>query len=211
MPVYAVNVITGWEEPLTHFINKNIKNARIREAYNILSIFNSPVFPGYIFVDMEFGADTYRALLNVPGVLCFLSPDFGIFPVSKEEKIRLEKARKNIKSPIGATVEIVRGKYEGTIGKISEINYPNLQIIPENFFHLEKKSLISVTINQVVLRDNITPFKAGVPVTIIQGEYAGLKGTIEKVNYPHVIVSSDIFGKEILIKSHVSDVEVITC
>jgi transcription antitermination factor NusG len=144
-------------------------------------------------------------------MLCFLSPDFGIFTVSEEERIRLEKARKNIKSPIGAIVEIVRGQYKGTIGKISEINYPNLYIVPENFFYLEKKPLINVTINQVILRDSAALFKTGTPVAIIRGEYAGLKGVIERTNYPYIMVISDVFGREILIKSHISNVEVISC
>jgi len=207
MPVYAVNVITGREAALSRFINRQ-KPPGVKKAYSPLSIFNTPVFPGYIFIDMKFEASAYKAVLDIPGVICFLSPDFGIFPLSPEEKARLNEAQKDLKSPIGAAVRVVHGLYEGTIGEVCEIRYPRLYIKPQKFFYLEKPPLLNVAITHVVLCGPEAVLNPGTPVRIIHGERAGLKGIIKKIGGSHAVIAVSIFDREILIESHISNLEV---
>lgn len=88
-----------------------------------------PLFPGYLFVQMEL-RDEYRyEVKNVPGVINFISSGNSPIPVGESE---IEHIMSLVNEPdttivrpdfeVGDNVQIVDGPFMGQTGVISEIN-----------------------------------------------------------------------------------------
>lgn len=152
---YVIRVISGTEE--------NVRSSLMqrREAFNlenhILEVFvpthdtitvrangekvTKPknIFPGYILVKMVVTNESWYIVRNTPNVTGFLGAGTIPVPVSGAELEQLKGALTekssafNIKLQIGEVVVIKSGAFEGSEGKIIEIN--------------EEKGLVKVEIN----------------------------------------------------------------
>ncbi len=187
MPVYTVNVLTGAEKDTARNI-KRINHPDIKKVYNPLSIFDEPVFPGYIFIEMPFKAEPYYAIMNIPGVLCFVSPAFGVFPLSTTEKNHLKALDMSFVSPVKKHVLIVKGSYAGLSGIIEKFVFPTV--------HIRSEGLLLKTGIRSIIEINAYKFpfpSVGSRVKIIKGSFKGISGYVEKI-YPE--------DKRILIKTN---------
>ncbi len=128
MPVYTLRVHTGKESFVAEKIEES-SIAGINKVHNPMSVYNTPVFPGYIFLETNLDSDTYYAILNIPFVIYFLSPMSGVFPIEENEKKHVEQigSEKPIEL-ISQNVKIVKGKYSGLSGTLDEIEYPHAKV-----------------------------------------------------------------------------------
>lgn len=131
MKVYALQVITGMEERVAGLIRES-GNAKIKKVYSLIDPFGAPLFPGYIFLEMELDGDTYRPVLDTPFVVQYLCPASGVHSLQDEEAGRVSEY---VCVPIttGARVEIVDGPFKGLSGKILLIKMPYLLVDVEVF------------------------------------------------------------------------------
>lgn len=203
--VYVIHVAVGYEEHIINCINR-LCHPDIKKAFSPVSAFGVPVFPGYVFVKMPFKAEPYYAVLKIPGVHYFLSPDFGVFPIEGDERKTLDKA-KGRDSPVGALVKVVRGEFEGAVGVVEKIDYPYARISPQNFSSLESPVTLKVSVNHITTHDQKPYFSIGQPIRVVQGEYAGMTGEIEDIELPFVILRTEIFGEDVKLKAPVGDLE----
>lgn len=199
--IYVINVLTGKEKEIAQAI-EGLYNENIKNIYNPLSIFGTPVFPSYIFLEAELTGELYYEIRNIPGVIYFLDPNLGTTPIDPQEEEKIKE--KPQVSLIDRPVKIVSGPYEGTNGLIKEIKYPYISIKPESFYYLESTPNLKIHVKHLVLADTI--FEPGMRVQVIKGDYEGLKGIIEQVDYPIIHVLTSIFDKEIIIELHASEI-----
>lgn len=89
------------------------------------------LYPGYVFVEAIMSDDAWYVIRNTPGITGIVGssgsgakpfpvPKEEILPILKEMKLVVPAARSDYK--VGEIVKILKGPFEGSIGKISEIN-----------------------------------------------------------------------------------------
>ena len=201
--VYVINVVTGKEFEVTQRI-ENLNHENIKAVYNPLSIFNTPIFPSYIFVDLEFNIEIYCVIRNIPGVIYFLDPNSEPLPISPYEEATV-KDRSSVTPLIGRSVEIVSGTYKGAKGTIKEIKYPYITVQAENFNSLDSSPDLKIHIKHVLLIE--TTLEPGTKVSITKGDYEGLEGVVEYMMYPNATLSVNILNSEVLLDIPVSNIE----
>ena len=205
MSVYVLNVLTGQESEIAQRVI-DANHPKVKNVFNPLSVFQAPVFPGYIFVEMQFESDAYYKLLDIPGVFAFLSP-YEKLPISEDEE---ENIRNIPVSPFyNKKVKVVRGKFEGIEGRVKNINYPYAELYVRTFEH---ETTIKTRVNNIVEveheeQEQIMP---GQRVRITEGKLKGLMGTIkntaagEKVN-----IEIYIFKEKAEIQANQESLEVV--
>ena len=97
--------------------------------------FLKPIFPGYIFVEMELNDNFWYEIKNTPGVINFISSGNDPIPVHENEIEYIMTLVDGEKTPIlettfevGDAAQIVNGPFMGTSGVISEINIKRKKI-----------------------------------------------------------------------------------
>lgn len=200
MEIYIIKVTTTEEQKITQKINR-LSHPAIKKAYCPESVLYKPVFPGYIFIDMNLTSSAYYKILEIPGVLYFLSPTYGIYPLDKKDTFRLDQKTPSL---IGLPVTITRGRYRGIAGIVKNISFPIVTVtLPLGVnTNLNIKSLILIE-DQAVSHGSV--------VKIISGTYSGLTGTILNMENSTATINVDIFGTETSIKCPVNNLEVISC
>lgn len=126
MKVYVLQVLTGMEEHVARLISES-GNAKIRKVYSLKDSFGAPLFPGYIFLEMELDGDTYRPVLDTPFVVQYLCPTSGVRPLEDDEAGRVS-GYFCVPITTGDKVEIVEGAYKGLDGRVRAIRMPNLLV-----------------------------------------------------------------------------------
>jgi transcription antitermination factor NusG len=97
---------------------------RLRKWKDRKKLIKFPLFPGYLFVQIEKNYEIYLKVLKTPGVVCFLKNSSGELEVVPEEQIipikkALENKREVDSYPYlkeGQKVRIKRGPLEGVTG-----------------------------------------------------------------------------------------------
>lgn len=128
----------------------------------------------------------------------------GVVPVSDLELVMsAEPAVVEEASPFNAgdTVEILSGEYRGMKGSVVSGDAKQVTVAIRLWGTASVKETFPVS--QVVKSDDSLPsdapkseqFSAGEPVTIDDGEYAGMSGTVVTVDGPIVTVSVKMMGK----------------
>ena len=94
-----------------------------------------PIFPGYIFVELELNDNFWYELKNTPGVINFISCGNDPIPVHENEIKYIMTLVDNGKTPIletsfevGDSARIVSGPFMGASGVISEIDIKKKRI-----------------------------------------------------------------------------------
>ena len=86
------------------------------------------IFPGYVFVQMDYDDQLGFEIRRLPGVAKFVGSKVGPTPVSEEEILRVlrkvgDKTRKiDIDYEIDEVVKVIAGPFRGYTGPIAEIN-----------------------------------------------------------------------------------------
>lgn len=106
---------------------KEMKNGKKRS-------FTRKVFPGYIFVEMDFNEANYRLITSVPGVLGFVEYN-GVVPprpLLKSEitkLIRNEREEEKEETPVPTNlfrideqVKVIDGAFKDFVGVVEEVN-----------------------------------------------------------------------------------------
>ncbi len=201
MDIYIVKVTTTEEQNITQKIN-TLSHPDIKKAYCPESILYKPVFPGYIFIDMNLTSSAYYKILKNPGILYFLSSTYGIYPLDKKETHHLDQQNPSL---IGLPVMITRGRYKGIAGVVKKISFPVVTVtLPLGInTNLNIKSLILIENKQTLPRNSV--------IKIISGTYSGLTGTIQNIENSTAIINVDIFGTETTIECPVNSLEEISC
>ncbi len=201
--VYVINVVTGKEFEVTERI-ESLNHKDIKAVYNPLSIFNTPIFPSYIFIDLEFNAEVYHVIRDIPGVIYFLDPNSEPLPISLYEENKI-KEKTSVTPLVGRAVEIVSGTYKGAKGIIREIKYPYITVQAENFNSLDSDPDLKVHVSHILLIE--TTLEPGTKVRVTKGDYEGLDGVVEYMMYPNATLSVDILDSEILLDIPISNIE----
>lgn len=192
--VYVVKVITNQESEITGKINA-LPCPDIRKAYNPQSIFAKPVFPGYIFVDLDITSEAYYKILNIPGALYFLNPDYGVYPLDKSEVRCLKDETGTL---IGMPVVITGGKYKDIEALVRDVAYPLVTVM------LPLGVTTKIHIRHIAPSENMAQAKpkisAGLPVKITSGDYGGLAGTVEIIDPPVVWVRVCVYQIDTLVE-----------
>jgi transcription elongation factor/antiterminator RfaH len=84
---------------------------------------HAPLFPGYLFVQLDRGRDRWRAVNGTRGVRGLLNADDGPARVPAaviEELMALEAARAAL--PEGASLEVVAGPFAGFVGRLQRLD-----------------------------------------------------------------------------------------
>ncbi len=196
MQFYVINVLTGQESIIAGRI-KDLKHPGINKVHNPLSILKAPVFSGYLFLETKLTSDVYYAVLNTPGVFCFLSDEFPI--EDSESKIVLDYDKGHI-SAIGLNAKIVKNKYKGLIGIIDSINYPYVKL-KINLFG--ENPIITERITNIILIEQ-TPktniIKPGETVKIIKSNYLGLEGIIKYIKNNIATIQISVFNQTVFVE-----------
>lgn len=131
MKVYVLQVLTGMEEHVAKLI-EDVGNPKIKKVYFLKDKFGGPLFPGYVFVEMEFDGDTFRPVLDTPFVIQYLCPVSGIRPLGSDETESVKNYECTIIEP-GSVVDIIDGPLKGLTGSIKKIKLPWLKVAIEVF------------------------------------------------------------------------------
>lgn len=193
--IYVINVLTGKEKEIAETIER-LYGKNIKKVYNPISIFDTPVFPSYIFLEAELTDDLYYKIKSIPGVIYFLDPNSGIMPIEAEEEEVVKKENPKV-TLINKPVQVVSGPYKGAKGLIKRINYPYITIKPENFNSLEEVPNLEIHIKHLIMIE--TTLEPGTKIKIKEGEYKGLEGVIEQILYPDAVVLVNILDNEVLL------------
>lgn len=97
--------------------------------------FLKPIFPGYIFVEIELNDNFRYEIKNTPGVINFISSGNDPIPVHENDIKYIMTLVENEKTPIfettfevGDAAQIVSGPFMGASGVISEIDIKRKKI-----------------------------------------------------------------------------------
>ena len=144
---YAVHVTAGSEKKALEQLKTRIEASELREQFGeillpieIVQEFRNgkkvdserKLYPSYLFVNMEFGADTWHLVRNTPKIHGFVGGDSRnprSMPDSDIEDIRqliadgAEKPRPKVIFLIGERIHIKEGPFKDFYGNIEEINY----------------------------------------------------------------------------------------
>ena len=201
--VYVLNVVTGKEDVVIRYIEL-LNHENIKKVYKPLSVFQKPNFPGYLFVELDYTTEVYYALKELPNVLYFIDPNRGAIPLKEKEEGSIKNENERV-SLIGKPVKVISGIYEGTTGCITAIKYPYFTIQAENLYNLASAPELKIHLKHLMLVE--TTLEPGDKIVIKDGEYAGITGIIEQINYPDAVISADIFGQEVALIIPISQLE----
>ena len=200
MSIYIVKVTTTKEHIIAQKINE-LSHPDIKKAHCPESVVAKPVFPGYIFVDMNFTGSAYYKIMNLPFVLYFLSPSYGIFSLEKNETQCIKQENPSL---IGLPVIITRGCYQNIAAVVKDITFPNITVT----LPLGIDTTVNIKSLMLIEEEKSVPY--GSMVKIISGMYAGLTGIIQEADNSTAKLYVDVFGTETLIECPVNSLEVMT-
>ncbi|MDZ7722913.1 MAG: transcription termination/antitermination protein NusG [candidate division KSB1 bacterium] len=140
---YAIHVLSGHENKVKTFIEKEAVDAGIEEKIEKILIpseqitemkngkkrvRNKIMFPGYMLIRMHFDKQTRHLVLNTPGVTNFVGRKDEPVPLKQDEAERIigktegSRDRSNIPFQIGIPIKVVDGPFTDFTGRIEEVN-----------------------------------------------------------------------------------------
>ena len=89
--------------------------------------YGAPLFPGYVFVEMQLDGYTYKPVLDTPFVVQYLCPASGVRSLSGNEA---ENVREYKCTPVGpgTPIDVVDGPLKGLSGRIKSIKLPRVKV-----------------------------------------------------------------------------------
>jgi len=122
----VLQVITGMEDEVVKLI-EDYTHPKIRKVHLLKDSFGAPLFPGYIFVEMELDSDTYRPVLDTPFVVQYLCPTSGIYPLGDLDVSLVNDYECSSLEP-GLLVEVIGGSLCGLCGILLSVDFPRITI-----------------------------------------------------------------------------------
>ena len=140
---YAIHVLSGHENKVKAFIEKEAQDAGIEEKIEKILIpseqitemkngkkrvRNKIMFPGYMLIRLYFDKQTRHLVLNTPGVTNFVGRKDEPVPLKQEEAERIigktegARDRANIPFQIGDPIKVIDGPFTDFTGRVEEVN-----------------------------------------------------------------------------------------
>ena len=136
---YVVHTYSGYENKVKESILKTVGNRNMQEQIFEVQIpledsveekngkqvvVQRKVFPGYVLINMIMNDDTWYVVRNTRGVTGFVGPGSKPVALSKEEvrKLGISSAQYKIDVEVGASVQVMNGPFEGSVGEITKID-----------------------------------------------------------------------------------------
>jgi len=138
---YVVHTYSGYENKVKSSLEKIIENRNMHEFFeqllvpvqDVVEVKNGQkksvqrkVYPGYVFIKMVMTDDTWFVVRNTRGVTSFVGPGSKPIPLTDEEIIAMgiDMPDFELDLEIGEAVRIITGPFEGSVGTVTDINYP---------------------------------------------------------------------------------------
>lgn len=101
------------------------------------NLYETPLFPRYLFTRVIPKTPLYFSALDTPGVVKMIGNKFGPLPVKEEEinslKILVEKAKDSILPflpiKVGDLVEVISGPFRGACGRLIRVDDKHAQLV----------------------------------------------------------------------------------
>jgi len=126
---------------------KELKNGKFREVERKL-------FPGYVIVKMILNDDSWLVIKSIKGVTGFVGDPHNPNSLTQEEidKLGIEERNIEIDYKVGDVVNIISGAFEGSNGKVEEIDEENskAKVIVSVF---GRNTPIEVDLDKVILKN----------------------------------------------------------
>ena len=134
---YVVHTYSGYENKVKVDIEKTIENRKLQgqmlevmvplqdvvETKNgVKKTVSKKMFPGYVLVHMIKNDVTWYVVRNTRGVTGFVGPGSEPVPLTEAEMKKLPNQVIDIDVELGDYIKVVSGAWEGTDGKIKDIN-----------------------------------------------------------------------------------------
>jgi len=137
---FVVHTYSGYENKVKNSLEKIIENRNMHDLFeqllvpiqNVVEVKNGQkksvqrkIYPGYVFVKMVMTDDTWFVVRNTRGVTSFVGPGSKPIPLTDEEIIAMgiDMPDFELDLEIGEAVRIITGPFEGSVGKVTDINY----------------------------------------------------------------------------------------
>lgn len=135
---YVIHTYSGYENKVKANLEKIIENRNLHDFISqvevplqeVTEVKNGQkktamrkVFPGYVLVKMIMNDDMWSVVRNTRGVTSFVGPGSKPSPLTDAEvKIMGVNIVEKIDLELGASVKIISGPFESSVGVVSEIN-----------------------------------------------------------------------------------------
>lgn len=135
---YVIHTYSGYENKVKANLEKIIENRNLHDfilqvevpLQEVTEVKNGQkkttmrkVFPGYVLVKMIMNDDMWSVVRNTRGVTSFVGPGSKPSPLTDAEvRVMGINVVEKIDLDLGASVKIISGPFEGSIGLVSEIN-----------------------------------------------------------------------------------------
>ncbi len=136
---YVVHTYSGYENKVKANIEKIVENRGMQDLIHEVAvpvantveikngkkkIVSRKIYPGYVLVKMFMTDDTWYVVRNTRGVTAFVGPGSKPVPLTEDEiqNMGLDGPLETIDIPLGASVRIIEGPFEDSVGAVTEVN-----------------------------------------------------------------------------------------
>lgn len=143
---YVVHTYSGYENKVKANIEKIIENRGMHDLFdqvvvptqdtieiknNVKKSVQRKIYPGYVLLKMIMTDDTWYVVRNTRGVTSFVGPASKPVPLTDEEIIStgIEIPEFELDVNIDELVRIITGPFEGSVGKVKEVNHQKKTVI----------------------------------------------------------------------------------
>lgn len=136
---YVLHTYSGYENIVKDSLEKIIENNHmedqifqiqipmeqdIEEKNGKRKLIMRKIFPGYVFVKLDYDNDLWFMITNIRGVTGFVGPQGKPLPLTDSEvqKMQLESKVDTFDFAVGDSVNVVAGPLVGNFGTIEDLN-----------------------------------------------------------------------------------------